>query len=296
VRISGRIGAVPVREDALAKGLEGKRVVITGSRKIRELSEIIERQGGEPVVRPQQGLLVLQEREVERDLYQLLESGTDWAIFTTGTGFGALLEQAERIGIRDRLLDMLRRSKVGARGYKTFVLLKQQGIQPIVMDEDGTTEGLIRALQGLQGCNFAGQGVTIQLHGEPMPALVSFFERRGAVVRAILPYKHVAPGLEVSRRLSQEIVDGSVDAVCFTTAVQVRYFFQYAKNHGRYLEINESFRNRVLAVAVGRITAEALKEEGVKRVLAPENERMGAMIVELAHYFQNASTQRGMVE
>ncbi|MFC5647659.1 uroporphyrinogen-III synthase [Paenibacillus solisilvae] len=277
----------------MAKGLEGKRVVITGSRKIRELSEIIARQGGEPIVRSQQGLLVLQEQDVECHLFQLLESGTDWAIFTTGTGLEALLEQAERIGIRDRLLDMLRCSKVGARGYKTFALLKQHGIQPIVMDEDGTTKGLIHALQGYE---YAGQGVAIQLHGEPMPELVSFFEGRGAVVRAILPYKHVAPVKEVSRRLSREIEEGSVDAVCFTTAVQVRYFFQYANNHGHYLEINESFRNWVLAVAVGRVTAEALKEEGVKRVLAPENERMGAMIVELAHYYQNASTQRGMVE
>ncbi|WP_425464460.1 hypothetical protein [Paenibacillus oralis] len=54
------------------KGLAGKRVAITGSRKIRELSEIIERQGGEAVVRPQQGLLVLQEQGLERDLLQLL--------------------------------------------------------------------------------------------------------------------------------------------------------------------------------------------------------------------------------
>lgn len=277
----------------MAKGLSGKRIAIAGSRKTQEISEIIVRQGGEPVVRPQQGLLVLQEREVENDLFNLLESGTDWAIFTTGTGLGALLEQAERIGVRERLLDMLRCVKVGARGYKTFALLKQQGIQPLVMDDDGTTNGLIR---GLQSYDYASQGVAIQLHGEPMPELVSFFERRDAVVRAILPYKHVAPDYEVSHRLSQEIVEGTVDAVCFTTAVQVRYFFQYAKTHGCYLEINESFRKRVLAVAVGRVTAEALKEEGVRRVLVPENERMGAMIIDLAHYYQNASTQRGMLE
>lgn len=277
----------------MAKGLAGKRIAITGSRKIRELSEIIERQGGEAVVRPQQGLLVLHEREVERDLFQLLESGTDWAIFTTGTGLGALLEQAERIGVQEQLLDILRRSKVGARGYKTFALLKQHGIQPLATDEDGTTKGLLQALQSYE---YAGQGVAIQLHGEPMPELVSFFERQGAVVRAILPYRHVAPDPEMSRRLCQEILDGEVDAVCFTTAVQVRYFFQYVKSHGHYLEINKSFRHRVLAAAVGRVTADALKEEGLKRILAPENERMGAMIVELAHYYRNASTQRGMVE
>ncbi|MCZ8513063.1 uroporphyrinogen-III synthase [Paenibacillus filicis] len=277
----------------MGKGLEGKRVVLAGSRKLRELSEIIERQGGTPIVRSQQGMLLLQEHEMERDLLHLIENGTDWSIFTTGTGLEALLQQAKRIGVHDRLLEMVRNSNVGARGYKTLALLKQLGIQPIVMDEDGTTEGLIRSLQAY---DFTGQGVTIQLHGEPMPSFVSFLERKGATVRTILPYMHVAPDFDVSYTLCKEITEASVDAVCFTTAVQVQYFFQYAKSHGRYLEINESFRKRVLAVAIGRVTAEALKEEGVRRVLVPEHERMGAMIVELAHYYKNASTQRGVAE
>lgn len=277
----------------MANGLEGKRIVITGSRKIDELSEIIARQGGEAIARPQQGTLYLAEDEVERDLSRLMESGTDWFIFSTGTGLEALLQQAERIGIRSQFLDMMNQSNVGARGYKTFALLKQLGIKPIVIDDDGTTRGLIRELAGF--C-FEGQGVTIQLHGEPMPSLVAFFEKQGAVVRTLLPYKHVAPDAGVSMQLCQEIIKGSVDAVCFTTAVQVRYFYSYVRAHGWYLDINKRFKKRVLAVAVGRVTAEALKEEGVQRVLAPETERMGAMIVELSHYYRNKSTLRGISE
>ncbi|QTH45371.1 hypothetical protein J4772_13740 [Cohnella sp. LGH] len=52
----------------MANDLAGKRIAVTGSRKIRELSEIIERYGGEALFRPQQELLVLQEQEVEQDL------------------------------------------------------------------------------------------------------------------------------------------------------------------------------------------------------------------------------------
>lgn len=232
-------------------------------------------------------------RKFKVALLHLIENGTDWAIFTTGTGLEALLQQAERMGIYDRLLETMRQSNVGARGYKTFAMLKQLGIQPMVMDDDGTTGGLIRALQAY---DFAGQSVTIQLHGEPMPLLVTFFERKDASVRTILPYKHVAPDRDISDELCREIIEGSVDAVCFTTAVQVRYFYQYVKSNGIYLEINESFRNRVLAVAVGRVTAEALEEEGVSRILVPENERMGAMVVELAYLYQNKSTLRGNLE
>lgn len=37
------------------------------------------------------------------------------------------------------------------------------GIQPVAVDDDGTTQGLIKALETYE---FTGQGVTIQLHGE----------------------------------------------------------------------------------------------------------------------------------
>ncbi|MEK8131653.1 uroporphyrinogen-III synthase [Paenibacillus filicis] len=268
----------------MGKALQGKRIVITGSRKLAELSEIIERQGGEPMLRPQQGLMVLQEQEVEQDIIHLLEHGSGWLVFTTGTGLEALLQQADRIGVRDRLLDVIRSSRVAARGYKTFALLKQLGVQLAAVDEDGTTDGLVRALRDR---DFTGQGVTIQLHGEPMPDLEAFFEKAGAAVRTIMPYRHVAPEAEVTERLCREIMEASVDAVCFTTAVQVRYFCAYAELHGYTSEIQAGFRDRVLAVAVGRVTAEALQEAGVTRVLMPENERMGAMIIELARYVQS---------
>ena len=41
----------------------------------------------------------------------------------------------------------------------------------------------------------------------------------------------------------------------------------------------------VLAVAVGKVTAEALYEEGVNRVLFPEEERMGSMVVAMSRHF-----------
>lgn len=266
----------------MVKALNGKRIAITGSRKLVELSEVIVRQGGIPLVRPQQGSLILQENDVKHDLYRLIESGTDWMIFTTGTGFEALIEQAQQLNIYKPFIEVLRHSKIGARGYKTYAILKKLELKPIVLDDDGTTAGLIRELRGHQ---FRGLGVTIQLHGEEVPSLVSFFEKEGAVARTILPYKHIAPDLDVTHKLCREIIEGSIDAVCFTTAVQVRYFYQHLKLIGQKEDVNQCFKDRVLAAAVGRVTAEALREEGVDRVLVPDLERMGAMIVEISKYF-----------
>ncbi|MDP4107042.1 MAG: uroporphyrinogen-III synthase, partial [Bacillota bacterium] len=47
----------------------------------------------------------------------------------------------------------------------------------------------------------------------------------------------------------------------------------------------------VTAAAVGKVTAEALKEEGVERIITPEIERMGAMIIELSNYYRKKNVK-----
>ncbi|MNW64885.1 uroporphyrinogen-III synthase [compost metagenome] len=49
-------------------------------------------------------------------------------------------------------------------------------------------------------------------------------------------------------------------------------------------ELVQAFAHKVLAVSVGRITSESLKEEGITRIVMPEHERMGSMFVELGKY------------
>lgn len=53
---------------------------------------------------------------------------------------------------------------------------------------------------------------------------------KGAIVQIILPYKHLAPDFNISQQLYREIIEGSVDAVCFTTAVQVNIFMNLSKH------------------------------------------------------------------
>jgi uroporphyrinogen-III synthase len=266
----------------MATGLSGKRIVITGSRKTEEISTLIEKQGGTPIVRPLQGTVFLAEKELKPGLSRFVEDGADWVVFTTGTGIETLLDVAEKLGIRASFLARIQQAKAAARGYKTHSALKKLKVIPAAVDDDGTTKGLIRALESF---DFDGKRVMVQLHGETAPALIRFFEDRGASVTLLLPYQHIAPDKQAVETLCRELVDGLVDAVCFTTGAQVRFLFDFANEHGYATKIKCAFEHDVLAVAVGKITRESLEEEGIKRVLAPELERMGAMIIELSRYY-----------
>lgn len=265
------------------EALMDKRIVIAGSRKTDEMSLIIEKQGGIPIIRSLQGLTMYEEELLAEPLQRLAAQGADWVILTTGMGSDSLVSAADKLGIQQEVLKALSQAKIAARGYKTSAFLKRTSLQAIVSDDDGTMQGLI---DNLSSYDFEGQRVWIQLHGESAPELVRFLENKGAVqVESVLPYRHVPPAVSTLETLMTELAEGSVDAVCFTTAVQAHYLFKYAADTGRKDQLLEAFDQRVVAAAVGKVTAVALKEYGVKRIVVPETERMGALIIEIARYY-----------
>jgi uroporphyrinogen-III synthase len=268
----------------MSKGLMGKRIAIGASRKTDEISILIEKQGGVPIVRSLQGTVFFAENEVAPNLKKIIKEGADWAIFTTGIGIETLLDIAEKQGIKQQFLNIIQQSKIASRGYKTLSVLKKLGIEPVAVDENGTTYSLLKALERF---DFTGKRVMVQLHGEKAPTLINFLEEKGADVTLILPYQHIPPATETVATLCDELLEEKLDAICFTTAIQVRSLFEFARGKDCVGSLLTSFNRHSLAVAVGKVTAEALREEGVENMIVPDHERMGAMIMELSRYYRN---------
>lgn len=265
--------------------LEGKRIAVTGPRKTEELGRMLEKQGGIPLARPAQGTVFLDDEAAKTELAWLVGVDWDWFIFTTGVGIETMMEMARQLGLEERFLEKLRKARIAARGYKAIGALKKLGLEPAVRDPDGTSAGLVRAFEQ-EGISLKSLRVALQLHGDPAPTLVGLLRSHGAEYYEILPYRHIPPAEEDLGRLVREIAGGEVDAVMFTSGAQVRFPFEYARRHGLLKPLLEGFANRTVAVAVGKFTAEVLKEEGVKRVVVPEEERMGFMVQELARYYE----------
>ncbi|NIK75199.1 uroporphyrinogen-III synthase [Paenibacillus castaneae] len=269
--------------------MNNKTIVIAGSRKTDEMGLIIEKQGGTPLVRSLQGLTMFEEDLLEEPLRQFAKQGADWVILTTGMGSDSLLNAADKLGIKEEVLAKLAQARIATRGYKTSAFLKQNGLQAEVSDADGTMRNLN---DNLSSHHFEGKRVWIQLHGEEAPELVAFLENKGAAqIVSVLPYKHVPPEIDTLETLLSELMSRSVDAVCFTTAVQVHYLFKYAIETDRVELLLTVFNENVVAAAVGKVTAEALREYGVNRIVVPELERMGALIIEISRYYEAMDKQ-----
>jgi uroporphyrinogen-III synthase len=264
--------------------LEGKRVAITGPRRAAELSKLVENLGGKPLVRPAQGTVFLDDVNLQLQIKGLLENPVDWIIFTTGIGAETLLEAASHMGQCEALTAKIKQAAIAARGYKTINVLKKYGIEPTVRDDDGTTAGIARAMAPY---DLAGRRVVLQLYGETETQLKHWLRQQGAECEEVLPYRHVPPDPWMVETLIIEILRAEVDAVAFTTGPQVHVLFDCAREKGLLPRVLAAFEKQTLAVAVGKVTAEALRDEGVQRIIAPEEERMGSMIIALAQYYEN---------
>ncbi|AZK45830.1 uroporphyrinogen-III synthase [Paenibacillus lentus] len=270
----------------MARRLEGKRIALTGPRRAEELGKLIENMGGIPLYRPAQGTVFLDDEKLRQGIQTWVNHPPEWSIFTTGIGLNALFEMAEEMGLLDPLLSNLSKSHIAARGYKTVNALKKRGLSPHVRDDDGSTDGLIRELAAY---DLKDTTVLLQLYGDPAPKLVSWLRQQGASCTEILPYSHVAPPEAALEQLLYDIIEARVDAVSFTSSPQVRFLLEYAKKQGHFNDLIAALKESVIAVAVGKVTAQGLYEAGIPRVVAPKEERMGSMIVELARYYAGES-------
>lgn len=263
--------------------LSDKRIVFAGQRKAEEIKSIIENYGGTFLHRPAQGTVFLNDEQLEKDVRSIISGYFDWIILTTGMGAEALLKKAAEMDAEKPFLDELRRLSIGIRGYKTAKFLAGKDLEPAARDDDGSNDGLLRELSKH---SFSGMKVALQLHGERAPKLIGFFKEQGAECVEIQPYLHVPPDEETMKSLVNEIIQKEVDAVYFTSKPQARFLMEYARRYGVAEQVIQAFSSDVIALAVGKVTAQSLKEEGISRLVVPDNERMGSAIVELGKYYE----------
>ncbi|MED3687526.1 uroporphyrinogen-III synthase [Peribacillus butanolivorans] len=268
--------------------LNGRTIALLGARKTEDISKIVHNLGGVPLVRPAQGTVFLDDSHLEEDVTRLIAGEFDWIILTTGVGTELLYKTAVKMEAEARFIEALQSMKIAARGYKTANMLKKLGLQPLIRDDDGSTAGLVR---NLDGHLFGDVKVALQLHGDPAPLLMNWLDEQKVEHKEILPYEHIPPEAETMQQLIEEILGGKIDSVVFTSAPQPRNLMKFAREQGVEDKIIDWFKSDVIALAVGKVTAQVVIDEGIKRVIYPEDQRMGSALIELVKYYHAISSK-----
>jgi uroporphyrinogen-III synthase len=260
--------------------LAGYTVAVTAARRKEELGALLDRRGARVVYAPAIRIVPLSDdTELVAATREVLARPVDLVVATTGVGFRGWLEAADAWDLP--LVEHLRSARVLARGPKARGAIRGGGLVDAWSPEsESSAEVLSHLLSGAEG-PLEGRRIAVQLHGDPLPDLVAGLRRSGAEVLTVPVYRWVLPeDVAPVRKLVATVVAGGVDAVTFTSAPAAASLLAVAEELGLKDELVAALRDRVLAIAVGPVTAGPLDAVGVPSH-QPERARLGALAREV---------------
>src|SRR3954447_433198 len=265
--------------------LEGFVVGVTADRRSAEQAELLERRGASVVHGPTIRTLYLASDD---DLRRATEEGIDAPpgslVAATGIGVRAWFETAATWGLGDQLLASLGPAKAVARGPKAGAALQAAGLTVWARSPTEQLDGLVEIIVGE---DLEGQRVVIQEDGVPRPELEDLLAGLGASVLRVPVYRWPLPeDHTLALRLVDGAVDGSVDAITFTSAPAVHNLFAMARSAGVDENLRRACNNGVVATCIGPVCAEGARAEGITAPIAPDLGRLGLMIRVLSNHLE----------
>ena len=265
--------------------LDGMRVATLEARMTGALASLISKRGGVPVTAPALREAPLDCAEDVRYLLDKLESGSlDVVVFQTGVGARALFKEAENQGRLPFLLDALRGITTVCRGPKPTAALRAVDVQISAgVEAPYTTNELLEALTALP---VRGKRLMALQYGERNALLMDALREQCETVDELCLYEWQLPD-DVSPMVAlvEDLLDGRVDVITFTSQVQIRHLYKVAAANGVPEDVlSDALNAKTIVCAVGPTCAGALADVGVVTDTQPEYPKMGHMVNALAAY------------
>jgi uroporphyrinogen decarboxylase len=273
------------QEANLTLSFGGLGVAAFESRHAKEIAALISRHGGIPYVAPSVREVPFEENSAVLGFAQRLLNGQlDAVIFMTGVGATILLSILESRYSREEIARALSNVTVVARGPKSVRALRNFGVPvTISVPEPNTWREVLRELEEHpHSFDLKGSRIAIQEYGISNERLIDELKARGAEVLSVPVYRWALPeDLTPLEQVIRKVLDGHVQVVVFTNAVQVTHVMQVAERMG----LQESLRKaltKCVVCSVGPTCTEALTGQRIAVDLEPEHHKMGILIHEAA--------------
>jgi uroporphyrinogen-III synthase len=260
--------------------MRDKRIAILESRLGPQMVELVARHGGVPVHAPALAEIPdVDPAYVGRLVDELESRPARFAIFQTGVGTRALFQTTDTLGVTERLLAVLTKAVVVARGPKPTAALRARNVRIDISARDPfTTHEVLEALQAIP---LEGVRVIVQRYGAANVELEHALTARGAEIVDIPTYRWALPadtGPLVA--LIDALERREIDAVTFTNAAQVHNLFDVAQQLGRTDALRAGLAATLIA-SIGPVTSDALREFGIEAGLEASPPKLGPLVTAL---------------
>jgi uroporphyrinogen-III synthase len=261
------------------QALAGYRVGITSSRRVSELTTMLERHGA--VVESAPALMTLsctEDVQLRDATRACIEQPPDLLIANTGVGMRGWFDAATEWCLGTKLIESLRGCEILARGPKAVGAVRAAGLRESWV---AGGESLEEILAHLRERDLTGTRIVLQEHGTSTSAVAAALERQGSEVTVVTVYRCLPAADQAPMfRLVDLVADRDLDAVVFTAPAAVRVFMDAAAAAGRKHELLDALRGHVIAACVGPVTAEAFGQWGIP-VIQPARSRLAALAKEI---------------
>ncbi|HET9963041.1 MAG TPA: uroporphyrinogen-III synthase [Nitrospiraceae bacterium] len=260
----------------------GLTVASFESRMAPEMSRLIERQGGTPLVAPALREIPLEDNDAAlRFGARLVAERIDVLVLLTGVGTTALFQILHSRHGQDRIRAALQETVLVARGPKPVAALKALGFTPtLTVPEPNTWVDIVSTLDEYRPVR--GLRVAVQEYGVSNPDFLEALKGRGAEVFPVPVYKWGLPeDIAPLKKALEGILDRRVAVLLITNAAQIDHVMQLLERDGKTEQFKEACRHLVVA-SIGPTASERLRNHGLPVDLEPSHPKMGILVKEAA--------------
>jgi uroporphyrinogen-III synthase len=247
-----------------------------------EITRLIERYGGRPLVVPALREVPLEDNQAVQEFgVRLMARRVDMLVLLTGVGTTALFDVLKARHPWPSIVESLAQTVLVARGPKPAAALKALALQPtLTVPEPNTWADLIAALD--EHRSVKGLRVAVQEYGISNPDLLRALEQRGAEVFPVPIYKWALPqDLAPLRHALDEIMARHVHVLLITNAVQADHTMRVLEQDGK-VEPFRSALEKIVVASIGPTASERLRHHGWPVDFEPSHPKMGVLVKEVS--------------
>jgi uroporphyrinogen-III synthase len=257
--------------------MKSKVVAILETRTGPHLAGMIARRGGIPMSAPAlEEIPDIDPGAVAELVERWRAKPFDIVIFQTGVGTSALFAAAESAGVTATLLGFIAASRTVVRGPKPTAVLNSRQVRIDVKASTPFTTDTV--LDAVSNVDFTKSNVLVQRYGAANQKLTDALRARGAEVEELATYRWGLPqDQQPLLRLLEALRHDQVDAVVFTSAVQIHNLVAVARNAGAAEDLPAALNRRVIA-SIGPVCSAALRQYGITPSFEASPPKLGPLI------------------
>jgi uroporphyrinogen III methyltransferase/synthase len=261
------------------KSLTGKRVVVTRAmEQSQSLVDALRGAGAVPVLLP---LIAFAPVHNSTELDACLKNGGqfDWVFFTSQNALHAVEQRCAALDLA--LPQVFAGVKIAAVGPATADVVTTAGLPVDFISKVHNGVALAEELSAVA----QRKRVFLPRSDRANPELIEVLNLHGWQVTPVVAYKTVSPNSDSPE--PHETLRSGADAILF--------FSPSAVHHLRDILGAQQFRDlshQSVFVAIGPVSENALKAEGVSRILLAADTTVAATVATLAEYFAKARQQQ----